>query len=222
MISCIIQVVYRRTSTCLKAGNVLGTSLLKRDTKSQETNLLDNIEIDKGNKNLKSTWYSFNLCIRSWWTRTINEYNVLLHVHSDDINFYCSRTKSNQIIRSTVTCESARLIIISITISLGALALEDLRIVGRRAGFRSTMVAGATVLGLVENQTCTFASNDTPIWPLHRQLRGANRIDIARAARGGASARPALRSQLNGHVEAINETNIVEVLAAVCCQGQFH
>lgn len=84
------------------------------------------------------------------------------------------------------------------------------------------MVAGATVLGLVENQTCTFASNDTPIWPLHRQLRGANRIDIARAARGGASARPALRSQLNGHVEAINETNIVEILAAVCCQGQFH
>ena len=80
-----------------------------------------------------------------------------------DLSLYTSRTERDKVIRPTKAGKSAGFVIISITISLAALTLEEPRIVGGRASLRRSILAGATVLWLIKDQTRTLTTNHTPI-----------------------------------------------------------
>ena len=134
-----------------------------------------------------------------------------------------SWTECDDIATSTKTCESAGFIIISLAISLRALSLEDPWITCGVALIRSTKITSATILWLIEGQACTLARNNTPIRALHSQLWRANSIHIARATSCVASTiRPSLWCQWHWQVEAINKAHIIEILATIWCQCEFH
>lgn len=133
-----------------------------------------------------------------------------------------SCTESDSIVSSTGTSKSARFVVISIAISLRALVLEDSRIVRRRALVRRTEIPGAAVLRQVKRQTRALASDHAPVGSFNSQLRRANPIDVRGAARALARAGAALRGQSNGQVEAIDEADVVEILAAVGAKSELY
>ena len=85
------------------------------------------------------------------------------------------RTECDKIISSSRARKCASFIIIGITRSLRALVLENHGIVGRWTSSRGTESTSATILWLIQSQTCALASNHSPI------------INILRAARALAT-----------------------------------
>lgn len=80
------------------------------------------------------------------------------------------RTESNSVVSSTSARKQASCIIISITISLWTLILENLRVVCWWACLRFIIGRGATILWLIERHTCTLATYCTSVRSFHSQL----------------------------------------------------
>lgn len=164
--------------------------------------------------------------LASWWIKRILkekkqsvEY-ILFYLFPKKIG---SRTKCNSIVWSTKTSKSTSLIIISITISLRTLVLKYPRIIRRRTSFRQIMVAAAAIFRPIKNHTSTFTPNHRPIvaW-FNGQLRWTNGVHISRTNYRFALTRSTDWRNGNRQIEAVDEANVEEILAAVWRNGEFH
>lgn len=90
--------------------------------------------------------------------RSTSLWLLLLHSAREVGNKNTGRAESDGVIRS-FTCESARGVVVCITVSRRACRFERHRILGWRAGGWSTKRSGATVLGRVERIARTVATN---------------------------------------------------------------
>lgn len=80
--------------------------------------------------------------------------------------YICSSwAESNDVVRSTFACKCTLFVIISIAVSVGACATEYLRVICRWACLWSVLRRSATVLWLLECDTCAHAGNHFPIGP---------------------------------------------------------
>lgn len=149
--------------------------------------------------------------------RFINDL-VLSMVH---IYVWSSWAESNDVVRSTIACKCTPFVIISIAVSVGALFMEYLRVLCRWACLWSVLRRGATILWLIECNTCAQAGNHAPIGPLLLQLTRTNCVHVRRATSRLAVASTALWSHRHGQVEAINKTNVVEILSSACWNIKF-
>lgn len=132
-----------------------------------------------------------------------------------------SWTERNKVIGAGRACEQASFIIISITIRLRTLPLENLRVRRRLARLRTSIRAGAAILRLVESKAGALTPDHaTPSVPHRQFIRAPAIIDIDRANRGGTTA--AQWSHGYGEVEAIDEAQVVKIFVAVAVESEFN
>ena len=154
----------------------------------------------------------------------LNYGEILGDIHDTQILFekkntpVRSRAEDDAVASAGRAGEGAGPVVVGVAVGLRALVLEELRVPARPAPVRGPVIPAAAVLVGAERQARAPAPHRAAIGRPHRQLRRARRVDVGAARHRRAAAG---RRDLEGHVEAVDVADVVEVVAARAAEREL-